>query len=91
MSLKRSPFTSTRLEEERALDTDVVFTVRLNKQEQEWLADAKEWFDTDQNSTALKVLVEVGHNVLHAHFGDRLLGWLFKKDRVRAGDFRRPK
>lgn len=82
------PFYAETLKDERPEEKGTIFTVRLNEQEWERLRQAKEWFDTDQNSTTLKILVDVGYNVLHQQFSKDVLEWLFKKDRVRKIDGR---
>jgi len=75
-----SPFKSTKLEEERALDKGVVFTIRLNEEEYEELKLFKDMMGTDQDSTALKAAAEVGLKVvLQPLWQTRTFKRLFKK------------
>lgn len=83
MPIDKKPFVSYTLDEEKNDRDDTVFSVRANKKRMRLIDDAKGWMDTDQNSTALWFLVEIGHNVLHNTFGEQQLSYLFKKDRVR--------
>lgn len=86
--LEKKPFVNYTLDEDKKDDGGTVFSLRLNAEEYEKLKRAKDWFDTDQNSTAVKILVDVGYNVLQGQFSAGVLGWLFKKDRVRVSDWR---
>lgn len=88
MVVIKPPFVNYTPDEDKKDDGGTVFSLRLNKEEYEKLKEAKDWFDTDQNSTAVKILVDVGYNVLQGQFSGGVLEWLFKKDRVRSSDLR---
>lgn len=83
MVLEKQPFVPYRLEEERANDKSRTLTIRINKEEDLWLTELKDLFDTDQEAAALKLAAKVGLKVLHNTFSADDLKWLFKKDRVR--------
>ena len=59
MTLQKEPFKPYKLEEERNLD-ELVFTVRLNIEEQLELKEAKNLLKQQKDSTALKQLAKVG-------------------------------
>ena len=81
MTLKKEPFTSHRLEEERAKDKSKVIPVRLNNEEMKWLEPVKEATGKDNNSTALKHLARIGHNVIHNVLGEQFFKALTRKDK----------
>ena len=79
-------FTRYKLDEEKALEEDLVFSVRLNKEEQAWLEEIKKDLNIKANSKALKVAAFIGKNVLQSIFGRKFLRYLFKKERIKLDD-----
>ena len=73
-----TPFYSTRLEEEREQDKRRVIPVSLNKEEQEWLDVCKQMLEQPKDSTALKLLAEIGKNVLHDKKTGMIIQAIFK-------------
>ena len=61
----RTPFYSTRDEEERAKDKRKIFTVSMSLQEYEELKSDMKVLKQPKDSTALKQLWKIGRNVLH--------------------------
>jgi len=82
MALEQEPFTRYDDKPERDNST---FTIRLSKEEHEWLFQCMELLDVKIRATALKALAEMGKNVLLTTFPSNLK-YLFKKDRVRLSD-----
>ena len=66
MTLKKTPFRTTKLEEEKKEDHRETFTVSINKEERARLNEDKKILQQEKDSTALKQLAELGHNVLHS-------------------------
>jgi hypothetical protein len=88
--IEKKPFIKYNLDsEEKDEGAGEVFSVRLNKDERAWLNEVKKELHIVQDGRALKVAAFVGMNVLHGTFGADILGYLFKKDRVRPGDVER--
>lgn len=84
MGVDRPAFTTTRTEEERALDTYRVISLRLNKEEDAELERLKDLFDTQNDGRVIKLLMRWGTSHLHAHFSDADLKWLSRRDRSRT-------
>jgi hypothetical protein len=61
----KTPFYSTRLEEERLKDKRIVMTVSLNDQETQDLRLDMRVLRQPKDSTALKQLWKIGRSVLH--------------------------
>ena len=83
MTIEQEPFTKYNLEKKS--DT---FTVRINKQERQWLEEVKEDLNINSDSKALKVAAFIGKNVLQAQFTRPILKYLFKKERVKLEDYK---
>jgi hypothetical protein len=83
MGMKRSPFTSTRLEEERAKDKYRQITLKLNEEEAKLLEHIKDTLDTPVDATAIKLPWKLGWQVLQRELGDDALRWLSRRDRER--------
>ena len=66
MELKQKPFVPYKLEEEKKDDKRETFTVSINKEERKRLDEDKKILQQEKDSTALKQLAELGHNVLHS-------------------------
>lgn len=81
MTLVRKPFTSTRLDEERAEDDSKVIPVRLNKEELGWLEADARFLEQEKISTALKQLAVIGHIAIHDPKTYQLLELVFKNRR----------
>ena len=85
MAIEKVPFVNYTLEEDKDQSKWNGFTVRVNQEDEAMIRELKEWFDTDQDSTALKMAARIGYNVTQNTFGTPLLKRLFKKDRSRKG------
>lgn len=79
--LKTKPFTSYRLDDEKAEDKSKVIPVRMNLKEMAMLKDVMTDLNTDNPSTALKKGFFVGHNVIHQQFGEQFWKGLMRKDK----------
>lgn len=64
--IEKTPFRTTKLEEEKKDDHRETFTVSINKEERKRLDEDKKLLQQEKDSTALKQLAELGHNVLHS-------------------------
>lgn len=60
MSVKRKPFVTTRLEEERAQDRTAVISLRLNRDEILKVEDAGRLLQQEMQSSIVKQLMELG-------------------------------
>jgi hypothetical protein len=76
-------FTPTKLEEERSVKHNDTVNVRLNSQERAMIEDTKHLLRMNNDSTALKLLAEIGHHVLHTTFSAGVLGYIASYRRVR--------
>lgn len=83
MAMKRSPFTPTRLQEERDQDKAEVITLKLNRQERAELEQDKETCDIDQDGTMIKELVRLGRQVLRDQIGADFIKYLVSRRRTR--------
>lgn len=77
-NLIRKPFTPLRDEEERALDISKVIPVRLNTEERTRLNASKKVLQQSKDSTALKLLAEIGFIVLHDAQTGKIIKEIFK-------------
>ena len=82
MTLEQEPFTRYHLEKK----TDT-FTVRVNKEERQFLEDMKKMLNIKSDSKMVKLLSRVGGNVLISNFGAKMLQYLFNPDRLKLSDF----
>jgi len=76
-------FQPTILDEERKEPKPDVFTVRLNKEEREWLDESKKTININFDSTCIKILAKVGANVLHGTLGAKNLKYITSGRRLR--------
>lgn len=76
MSLEQEPF--QRYHEEKKLDS---FTVRLNKEERDFLDSCKKIIEQSKDSTALKTLAWIGAKVIQEEKTRFILGTVFKNKR----------
>ncbi len=63
--IDKTPFRTTKLEEEKKEGERTTFTVSINKQERTQLDEDKKILQQAKDSTALKQLAEIGSIVLH--------------------------
>ena len=88
MVLEQKPFVNYKLQEEKETETGETFTIRLNQKERKILNQWKKHLDIKSDGKALKVMaLTVAPNVLHGLLGDKLLKYLFKKERSRLSDY----
>ena len=78
MPIERVPFVPYRDEEEREKDKSKIFTVRLNEEEQRRLKASKLLLRQPKDSTALKMLADIGYNVLQDRLTNEILQVVFK-------------
>ncbi len=78
MSIKKTPFIRYDDSEDYKPKT---FTVRMNQEEEAMINELKVLLNIKSNGKALKIGARVAINVLHGTFGDKVLRYLFKKDR----------
>ena len=74
----KTPFYSTRTEEERADDKRKVFTISLNQEEQAMLLEDMKALKQIKDSTALKQLWKVGRIVLHSQETGQIIDVVFE-------------
>ena len=77
----RPAFTPLRDEEERALDISKVIPVRLNTEERTRLNASKKVLQQSKDSTALKLLAEIGYVVLHDNITGKIIREIFANKR----------
>lgn len=82
-NLIRAPFTTKRLEEERALDTAETISLKLNLQERQDLEADKMLLDISGDSPAIKLLVNIGRKVLRDTFSEDSIKYLVSLKRTR--------
>lgn len=82
MGIEQEPFRRYNPEPERE---NLTFTMRISRKEAEWIFMAMETLDIKSRGKAIKVLAEIGKNVLFTIFPSNLK-YLFKKERVRLSD-----
>ena len=83
-----NPFVPYKLEEEREITPEKVFSIRLNKEEALWLEELKEDLNIKSDGKALKISAFIGKNVLQSLLGRKNLRYLFKKEREKLSDFK---
>lgn len=76
------PFYPKNLEDERE-QRDII-GVSLNEKERAWLEEMKETLDMPGDSNTIKILAEVGSNVIRNSFSIDLMKRLVSKSRVRG-------
>jgi len=72
-NLIKPPFTRERLDEEKDKDKGKIFTVRLNEKEYADLLVAKRIIQQPKDSTTLKILAEIGSNVIQQELNGQIL------------------
>lgn len=83
MALKRKPFTTTKLDEERALQESEVVGLKLNAEERAQLERDKEILDIQGDSQTLKFLIDTGRRVVYTTFSEEQLRYLVSLKRNR--------
>ena len=83
--LEKKPFVKYILDEEE--QQGETFTVRLNVKERELLNQIRQTLDIKSDSKALKECAWIGLNALDSIFGQKLLKYLFKRERARLSDY----
>jgi len=78
MTIEKEAFVPYRTEEERDLDISKVIPVRLNTEERERLNASKTVLQQSKDSTALKMLAEIGYIVLHDQLTGKIITTIFK-------------
>jgi len=83
MALDKQPFRSYTLEENKVdpLEKGKIFTVRMNPEEYRVLLKDMKDFNIGRESTTLKLLAEIGRNVIHSTFGRSKIKWLMDPSR----------
>jgi len=74
MSIEKEAFRSYTVGEPK-IDS---FTVRLNEEERKQLEEDKKLLEQPKDSTALKQLAQIGHNVIHSTSTGLVLAVVFK-------------
>lgn len=85
--IEKEPFVRYKLDEEKAKEKDMRFTVRLNSEEIKAVRFFMEALDVKSPGTALKAMALVGYNSMTSLLGKQLFKRLFKKERVRLSDY----
>ena len=87
MGLKKEPFITYTLEEERKWKPKQdTMTVRLNEQERYNLMKAKKLLNIPSDSKALKFVFKVGLKTLINSFGEETLAYLFNPKRKKLSE-----
>lgn len=81
MALKKHSFVSYKTEEERAKQKGKVFTIRLNAEEIKRLEQDAYILEQEKPGTTLKILAEIGHQVLHDRKTGAIIQTVFKNKR----------
>lgn len=89
-NLIKKAFSVQRTEEERALDISKVIPVRLNTEERTRLNESKRILQQSKDSTALKLLADLGYIVLQDNVTGRIIKEIFankrRNERTGVGD-----
>lgn len=83
MVIERPAFTTTRTDEERALDKHRIITLRLNEQEAAALEADMKLMDIGVDSAAIKLLVTIGRKVIQDQLGVDQIKYLVSRERTR--------
>lgn len=86
--IEKEKFRSYTLDEEKEnpLEIGKVFTVRLNSTEYKQLKEDMVDFNLRNESTTLKLLADIGRNVLHGMLTRKKLRWLFSSRQSKLED-----
>jgi len=85
MTITKTPFVNYTLDEDKGnpLDAGKIFTIRLNAEEYQQLREDMKDFNLKNESTTLKLLAQIGRNVIHNTFTRQNIRWLFSPSRVK--------
>lgn len=83
------PFESKRLDEEKTEDKSFVMSIRINEQERLMIEQARKLLNVESDTKALKMIAEIGLNVIQATFGEKMLRYLSDSKRERKTDYER--
>jgi len=81
------PFYRKHLEQE---DKSRVITIRVNSEEEALIKQAKLLLDVEADGKAIKICFNIGLNVLHNTFGEKLIKYLSSTKRERKSDYEKP-
>lgn len=87
MTIKKEPFQSYTLDEERINQKSKTFTIRISKKDEAWIKELKHIFDIKSDGTVLKLAARAYLNVLHGQIPADILRYVARKDRQRLSDF----
>jgi hypothetical protein len=80
MALEKVNFVPYKDQAERDLDISKVISVRLNIDERERLNSSKTVLQQSKDSTALKLLADIGYHVLHDQLTGQLIATILKNE-----------
>lgn len=85
MTIEKEPFRMYRSEEEIAKDKEKskTLTLRLNAKEQELVKELMKAFNVHMETTAIKIAMKIGKNVLHGTIGADNMRYLTDPSRRR--------
>lgn len=86
MALIKEPFQNYTLDEDKVPYAKRL-TVRIDKQEEEWLEYLKRELNIGDDATIVRMALDVFENVVRSRFPRKKRAWLFKKDRKRRLDY----
>jgi len=81
MALKKNAFTRYKLDEEKAEETGKVITIRLNQEELQRLEDDARLLEQEKAGSTIKILAEIGHEVLQDQKTGLIIRTIFKNKR----------
>jgi len=79
--LEKHKFQSYTDEEEREKRKGKIFTIRLNDEEHKQLLQAKKVLQQAKDGSTLKLLAEIGLNVLHSDLTGKIIKTIFANKR----------
>ena len=80
--IETKPFQPMKLEEERD-ENDKKVSVRINQEEAAMIKEDQELFQLDRDSTTIKLLMKLGHNVIHGKSNAEIFRWIASDRRQR--------
>lgn len=83
--LEKKPFVNYSLDEEKKDKPDII-SLRLTDEERKKLNTTKLILNIPSDGTALKIMAEIGLNVIHSTFPPKILAYLTKEKRVRIDE-----
>ena len=73
-----NPFQRQKFDEEKILEKFETISLKLNKEERDWLNSAKLTLQQPKDSTALKTLAKIGEIVIHDEKNKLLISIILK-------------